>query len=259
MAADRDPPVILCLSGHDPSGGAGIQADIETIRQLGGHAASLISCLTVQNSQGLESLHAVDARLLQAQIDCLLDDMPIHAIKLGALGSVEVAGVATSLIHQCRQQQPELPVVVDPVLAAGNGTRMADADLLASYRKDLLPLATLSTPNLVEATALGLEMETTVPGWLLITGTDSSGDSPMIRHQLQGPDGRAHSYDSPRLPGSYHGSGCTLAAAAALQLARGASVPTAVEAALDYCQQSLDRARRLGKGQLYPQRQPPSQ
>lgn len=254
---------ILCLSGHDPCGGAGIQADIETINSLGGHAACLITCLTVQDSRGLQALQPVDAGLLAQQATLLMDDLSIRAVKLGALGSAGAAELAAALIRRLRSINPALPVVLDPVLSAGGGGQLSDRALLSALRSTLLPLITLCTPNHAELQALSpanqaSELVATGCQWLLLTGTDAApADAPVIQHHLYGQSGLTQVFDCPRLPESYHGSGCTLAAALSFYLATGHTVTEALPAALAYTQQCLEDARPLGQGQWFPQRHPP--
>lgn len=259
-------PVVMCLSGHDPSGGAGIQADIETINQLGGQVTSLISCLTVQNRHGLRSWQAVDPDLLRQQAAALFDDATPDALKLGALGSPDIADVAETLIQQTRKTQPTTPIVIDPVLSTGGGAPLSEAALAERLREQLLPLATIATPNHAELTQLvphAKNPEAAIQqlldagcAWLLLTGTDD-GQEAIIVHRLYGPQGFSHSLNCPRLPGSFHGSGCTLAAALALFLARGLPVPAAVEKAQAYCWQCLADAASPAQGQALPRRRPP--
>ncbi len=272
QSSRNDTAIVLCISGHDPSGGAGIQADIETIHSLGGHAASLITCHTVQDSTGLQELLPVDTPLLRRQAALLLADLPIAAIKLGALGSAAVAAVARDVIHQARRANPGLPVVIDPVVAASAGTasQFCDAQTLASIREQLLPLASLATPNLAELEVLsGINGDSKSAALalleqgchaLLVTGSDSPAPStaPVV-HRLYTTDHPAQSFSCERLNGQYHGSGCTLAAALALFLAQGLELSAAVEQSLEYCWQSLARGRQLGRGQCFPDRRPAQQ
>ncbi|MGB1580387.1 MAG: bifunctional hydroxymethylpyrimidine kinase/phosphomethylpyrimidine kinase [Nevskiales bacterium] len=249
---------LLCISGHDPSGGAGIQADIETLTAFGQPCVSLISCLTVQDSRGLSSAHCTAPELFEAQADALLADIAISGIKLGALGDARIARITARLIQQLRTAQPDLPVIVDPVLKAGGGGSLSDTALLDCLRNSILPLATLATPNHDELQQLGSVRQLLDAGcqWLLLTQTDSS-QGEDISHHLHGPAGEPHSFSVPRLDGHFHGSGCTLAAAIAALAVQGASMPQAVEQALAFTQRCLERARPLGQGQLFPNRSRP--
>src|SRR5689334_3716385 len=125
-------PVVLCISGHDPVGGAGIQADIETVSALGGHALSLISCATVQDSRNVSSVRATDLALLRAQAEVLLADARVAAIKIGLLGGAEQIPWLLEVIQRCKA-----PAVLDPVLRAGGGADLATQDLVEAMRKDL--------------------------------------------------------------------------------------------------------------------------
>lgn len=253
--AEQRNGVVLCISGHDPSGGAGIQADIETLQALGQPAASLITCLTAQNSYSLRDLQTVDVALLQSQADTLLADQRVSGIKLGALGNGAVARFAAGIIRRLRETQPDLPVVVDPVLVAGSGGELGDEAVVEVLLGEILPLATLATPNQVESQRLGPSSTLLEDGcqWLLLTDTDSSSGK-TITHRLHGPGDSLHTFEVPRLPGAYHGSGCTLASALAGYLAQGETVPDAVSLGLDFTHHCLEQARVLGAGQLFPNR-----
>ena len=145
---DPDLPVVLCFSGHDPSGGAGIQADIETLVSHGCHPASVITCLTVQNTQDVYKLLPLSASDILEQTQCLLEDLPIAAIKIGLLGSLD----ALEAVETVLKQLPNTPTVLDPVLASGaTGTPLVDQNLLHAIRTRLLPYITLVTPNRSEA------------------------------------------------------------------------------------------------------------
>lgn len=257
-AAMAIPPVILCCSGHDPSGGAGIQADIESILAMGGHAATLITTLTVQDSHNVASLHPVDPQLFLSQARLLIEDLPIAALKVGLLGSAAIADAVATL----RDRLPNpVPVVIDPILRAGGGSDLASAALLESLRRRLLPRTTVLTPNLAEARRLtgqhGAEdcaraLIDQGVRWILVTGGDEPGDK--VHNLLVGPEGESYHWQWPRLPHRYHGSGCTLAAALAARLAQGDTVPAACLAAQEFTQQTLVRAQLWGRGQHFPQR-----
>ena len=248
---------MLCLSGHDPSGGAGIQADIETLNSLGQPCASLITCLTVQDSRNLTDMRPVETELFKAQVEALLTDLRIAAIKIGALGNREIAEITVGLIKRLRTSQPNIPVVIDPVIAAGGGGKLADQGVIDCLREQILPLATVATPNRAELEQLGKPAQLLASGcqWLLLTTTDSSNDT-QIQHPLYGPDNQLHMFTVPRLPGNFHGSGCTLASAVAAFLAQGYPCPQAIERALAFTEDCLERARLLGQGQAFPNRSP---
>jgi hydroxymethylpyrimidine/phosphomethylpyrimidine kinase len=258
----RSRPVLLCLGGHDPVGGAGIQADIETIAALGGHAATVVTCLTVQDSRNVRRLEAVSSAMLREQAEAVLGDMAVAAVKIGLIGSAALVPVIAELLRR----HPDLPVVLDPVLAAGGGTELAGADLLAAIREQLLPRTTLITPNLAEAQRLtgATEPDACADALLaagcqavLLTGADSAGDAPEVLNRLYRPGQRTEHWHWPRLPHSYHGSGCTLAAACACLLAQGLALTEAAAQAQAFTDAALRAGWRPGHGQHLPWRRSP--
>lgn len=250
-------PIVLCFSGHDPSGGAGIQADIETIVSHRCHAASVITCLTEQDSRNVKHLLPQRPQDIISQARTLLDDFDIAAIKIGLLGSAEVAAALADIIRML----PGIPVVLDPVLAAGGGSELASQQLIEVIRHQLLPLTTLVTPNSPEARRLtGLDNLDDCGEALLKLGADNAlitgthEDSEQVHNRLLVDDGRRETFSWQRLPHSYHGSGCTLASAAAALLARGLDVFTAAGEAQEFTWESLNAAYRPGRGQHNPER-----
>ncbi|MGH8492848.1 MAG: hydroxymethylpyrimidine/phosphomethylpyrimidine kinase [Moraxellaceae bacterium] len=250
-------PVTLCFSGLDPSGGAGLQADIETIAALGGHAAVVCTALTVQDSQRVYGFEAVNPELIRQQAEAVLADLPVGAIKLGMLGS----GAITAVIAEVLAAHPAIPVVLDPVLAANSGGNLA-ADDLAQGLFRLFPRATVITPNSVEARRLSGEndlnkavavLQAKGARYVLLKGGHEPGST--ICNQLYGPAGLVAKSQWPRLPGEYHGSGCTLASAIAAGIAGGLSLALAVSTAEAYVAQALQRADRpRNEGQFLPLR-----
>ncbi|MCF1185004.1 hydroxymethylpyrimidine/phosphomethylpyrimidine kinase [Marichromatium gracile] len=249
--------VVLCIGGHDPSGGAGIMADAETIAAHGGFAVSAISALTDQDTCGVRAIHAQPAEQLEAQCRTLIADSAPRAIKVGLLGSSRAVRVISTLADE----HPELPLVLDPVLASGTGQRVADAAVLNQLRHNLIARSTLVTPNLPEARTLtdlqdparcAERLLGSGARWVLITGTHDTTEH--VTNRLYGRSGARHQWDWPRLPGEYHGSGCTLASAIAVRLARGESMVEAVTAAQEYTWNALDQAFRTGRCQLTPNR-----
>lgn len=253
-------PVVLCLSGHDPSGGAGLQADIEALLAQGCHAAPTITALTVQDSVNVSDFRVLDRDWVLAQARAVLADMPVSAIKLGMLGSIAMVDTVIELL----MSDPTLPVVCDPVLRAGGGGRLGKDEVGYAMRERLLPLATIATPNLPEARILAELPEGSADDcarklldycpYVLITG--GHGDEQQIHNRLYTRDGEQHTFLCERLPGSYHGSGCTLASALAGRLAQGEALTSAVKTALDYTWRTLRDAERLGQGQYIPRRLP---
>ncbi|WPC04519.1 hydroxymethylpyrimidine/phosphomethylpyrimidine kinase [Pseudomonas benzenivorans] len=253
-------PVVLCLSGHDPSGGAGLQADIEALLAQGCHAAPTVTALTVQDTVNVADFRVLDRDWVLAQARAVLADLPVAAIKLGMLGSVEMVDT----VVQLRQQLPDVPLVCDPVLRAGGGGALGKDEVGYAMRERLLPLATIATPNLPEARILAelpdgsadqcAEKLLPYVRHLLITG--GHGDEHEVHNRLYGRDGSRHSFTCQRLPGSYHGSGCTLASALAGRLALGEELVSAVRSALDYTWRTLRDAEQPGHGQYIPRRLP---
>jgi hydroxymethylpyrimidine/phosphomethylpyrimidine kinase len=257
MSKDERVPAVLCAAGHDPGGGAGIIADAEAIRAAGAHPLSVVTCLTAQDSCGLRRLWPQPRAQVDEQCRLLLADARVTAIKIGLLGDTALVRTLIDVI----QDHPDLPVVLDPVLATGAGQSVADAALCNQLRHRLIPAVTLLTPNVPEAQTLS---GATAPDdcasrllrlgclWVLITGTHAPGE--LVTNRLYGRDGSRASWDWPRLPGEYHGSGCTLASAIAGRLALGQGVPQAVAEAQSYTWETLSRARRTGRCQLTPDR-----
>lgn len=250
-------PVVLCFSGHDPSGGAGIQADIEALASQGCWAATVITTLTVQDSHNVHEFSALPAEFVVKQARAVLADLPVAAFKIGMLGSAENARAIAELIAE----HPDLPVVLDPVLAAGGGTRVDSDELIAAIRERLLPLTTLCTPNSEEARRLagkaGLdacaaELLRLGCGQVLITGGHEA--TPAVLNTLYAPGNKPDTYSYTRLPAMYHGSGCTLAASLAGLLALRLPLEQVVEEAMNYTWESLANGYVLGSGQHYPNR-----
>ncbi|MDH3318333.1 MAG: hydroxymethylpyrimidine/phosphomethylpyrimidine kinase [Betaproteobacteria bacterium] len=244
------PPNVLVIAASDPTGGAGLQADILTLASLGCHPLSVLTAFTVQNTHGVEALHSLPAAELTAQARCVLADAPALAIKIGVVGSAANAQAIAELLAA----HPQVPVVLDPVLASARGDALGDEGTLQALRSLLLPRATVATPNSIEARALGGAEGLLALGcrYVLVTGTHEPGDE--VVNTLYGAGGVVREDRWPRLPGSYHGSGCTLASAIAARLAHGDAVPEAVRRAQDYTWCALKRGYRPGTGQHVPDR-----
>lgn len=240
-------PTVLVFAGLDPGGGAGLAADIAAIGALGGHALPIATALTVQDNNRVYAVQPVDAAFLTRQADALVDSCGIDAVKIGIPGSPENAGAIARLLRQLRAANPALPVVLDPVLASGHGDALGKGDALAALAT-LLPLASIVTPNLPEAQALGA-----VPcEHVLLTGGHGEGDIVVNRWLCGGVERRA--WRLARLPHAYHGSGCTLAAAIAARLALGEAMADALDHAQRYCHQTLAHAFPIAPGQRIPRR-----
>ncbi|MEI6414710.1 MAG: hydroxymethylpyrimidine/phosphomethylpyrimidine kinase [Pseudomonadota bacterium] len=247
-------PVVLCMGGHDPGGGAGVGADIEAVSAQGLHAVTLVTCLTVQDSHNVRRILPQPPRHLREQANCLLADCRVGAIKLGLMGCTATARTVAAILDEF----PEIPLVVDPILAAGGGTDLTDEGLIETFREQLIPRAWVSTPNGPEARRLTLDGSATALLALggravLLTGGHEGGSQVVNRLYYQEKT-LVREWAWPRLPGEYHGSGCTLAAALAARLALGDSLEIAAERAQAYTWQTLQTARRTGYGQLTPRR-----
>ncbi len=251
------PPIVLAFAASDPTGGAGLQADVLTIAAMGCHPLSVLTALTVQDTRGVESLRAIDSRWVDDQARRLLAEIRVDAFKLGVLGSAQnVAAIASVLADH-----PEVPVVFDPVLASGRGDVLASDDMIDALREMILPQSTVVTPNSLEARRLAAEPELGACArkilgmgseYVLITGTHESTDE--VVNTLYDAGGVVRQDHWKRLPDSYHGSGCTLASAIAAALASGASVPEAVRDAEEFTWQALAAGFAPGAGQFIPNR-----
>lgn len=252
-------PCVLVFAGSDPSGGAGLQADSQAIAAMGAHALTVVTALTVQDNDRVLNVHPVPDGLVQQQALALLGRMDIAAVKIGITGNQANAAAIAGIIEQLRKGRPGLPVVLDPVLASGHGDALSkDSALLAV--QSLLPWATLVTPNLMEAAALcggDRRLETQAERLLrscpnvLIKGGHGEGDS-VVDYWFARDDHA--SWTNPRLPGAFHGTGCTLASAIAGLLAQGKDMRTAIERGGSYCFQTLCASYAIAPGQRIPNR-----
>jgi hydroxymethylpyrimidine/phosphomethylpyrimidine kinase len=258
------PPIVLAFAATDPSGGAGLQADIVTLSSMGCHALSVVTAVSVQDTVGVEDLLPLDAEWVADQARCVLEDMPVSVFKIGLLGSVEIIAVIAEIVSD----YPEVPLVFDPVLASGRGDDLATDEIVAAMRELLIPQTTVLTPNSLEARRLAQDDadENEFPGldecarrllalgseYVLITGTHEN--TPEVVNTLYSERGKVRADSWQRLSGSYHGSGCTLAAAIAATLANGLDVAEAVRDAQEYTWQTLNAAYRPGMGQHMPDR-----
>jgi hydroxymethylpyrimidine/phosphomethylpyrimidine kinase len=251
-------PVILCFSGADPTGGAGIQADIEAIASNGGHCAPVVTAVTVQDTSNVFEFAPIPEDLVISQARAVLEDMPVRAIKIGMIGTADNA----QAIHSILRDYPELPVVYDPVFSSETDGLLSQPDLIPAVRSLILPLTRVLTPNIHEvyklspgadtpaAAALGL-LETECD-YILVTGTH--GKTSNVVHALYADHRELKTYHYDRLPGKYHGCGCTLAASIAALLAQEMNTVNAIHQALDYTYKTLLNARQLGMGQQHPNR-----
>ncbi|MBT5031825.1 MAG: hydroxymethylpyrimidine/phosphomethylpyrimidine kinase [Proteobacteria bacterium] len=256
---------VLVIAGHDPTGGAGVVADAQTISALGAHPVTLISAHTIQDTQGVNSYQPVPPELVVQQLETLKADMEFAAVKLGMLANKSLVEAIVPVI-----QSLNTPIVFDPVLASGAGDSLSDDGLVEVLCKVLLPQVKIVTPNLPELfclthmkaqeddaaektpdqqkAAVRKLLEGGVEHVLLTGGHAKSKD---VVNRLYPAD---KGYAWPRLEGEYHGSGCTLASAIAALLANGVSIEYAVEEAQEFTWQSLVGAYRISSGQSIPLR-----
>jgi hydroxymethylpyrimidine/phosphomethylpyrimidine kinase len=262
-ASPPAPPLVLCFAATDPGNGAGMGADILTLASMGCHPLSVITAITVQDTLGVEGMLAIDSDWVSDQARALLEDMAVDAFKVGVLGSVENIAAIAEIVAD----YPDVPLVLDPILASGRGDELASDEMTHALREMLLPQTTIITPNSLEARRLAESDEdrdeptlaacaARLIEWgaetVLITGThEGAGD---VVNTLYNRAGVMRSDNWPRLPGSFHGSGCTLASAIAAMLANGLALPDAVREAQEYTWQALDKAFRAGMGQAIPDR-----
>lgn len=262
------PPIVLTFAASDPTCGAGLQADILTLASLGCHPLSVVTAITVQDTAGVEGVLPIDAEWVADQARALLEDMPVAAFKLGMMGSVEIIAAIAEVIAD----YPAIPVILDPVLASGRGDQFADEEMIEAMIGLLLPQTTLLTPNSLEARRLAQEIGAAgedprlEPGlaecahrlinagceYVLLTGTHEA--TPQVVNTLYGSHGTLRTDRWDRLPGSYHGSGCTLASAIAAHFASGVNVAEAVMGAQEYTWRTLAAGFRPGMGQFIPDR-----
>ena len=247
---------VLIIAGSDPSGGAGIQADIKTVTALGGYAATAITALTVQNTHGVTAVHPTPPEVTAAQIEAVMSDIGADAIKIGMIGDVATAEV----IEAALKKYAGVPVVLDPVLIATSGHALASDGVASFIRDRLAPLATIITPNTDEASALtglpivsrddmiavGAMLVKAGAGAALIKGGHMAGET--VEDALVTAEGE-RIYSNPRIETtSTHGTGCTLASAVAAGLAQEMALPAAVKRAIDYVHQAIATAPAYGAG-----------
>jgi len=256
--SESAPPVVLVFAGTDPTGGAGIAADVLTLASLGCHPAPVVTAVTAQDTSGLKEYICTETELVIAQARAVLEDMPVAAFKVGMLGSSEVAAAVAGIV----EDYPDVPLILDPIQRSGRGDALADNMLDGALRNLLIPQSTLITPNSLEARVLAPDADTLDAcaqmlmslgcEYVLITGTHEK--SPEVIHRLYGNMRLLETFVFERLPGSYHGSGCTLASACAASLAHGLDPVNAVGESLRYTWESLKHGFRPGMGQTLPNR-----
>jgi len=259
---------VLIIAGSDSGGGAGIQADIKTVTMLGGHAMTAVTAITAQNTLGVQAVHQIPTDIVLAQIDSVVSDIGIDAVKIGMIGSAEtataVADYLTTLFsreggspdwtpafagEQNGAGQPypaRTPIIFDPVMIATSGSVLANSDTIAAFTR-LMRIATLVTPNLPELAALGGEQAIRALGpAVLIKGGHAEG--PDITDRLVTDSGETR-WTNPRIETRHaHGTGCTLASGIATGLAQGLPLDAAIERAIAFVRAALANAPGLGAG-----------
>ena len=253
---------MLTFAASDPSGGAGLQADILTLASMGCHPLSVVTALTVQDTAGVEGVLAIDSDWVADQARALLEDMPVDAFKIGVLGSVENIAAIAEIVSD----YPDMPLILDPVLASGRGDELASDEMTHAMRELLLPQTTILTPNSMEARRLADIEDDEEPtltrarrGWSRPAANTCSSPARTRRRRRSSTRStrKAASCAPTRGRGCrvrYHGSGCTLASAIAAMLANGLALPEAVREAQDYTWHALEKAYRPGMGQHLPDR-----
>jgi hydroxymethylpyrimidine/phosphomethylpyrimidine kinase len=263
------PPTVLTFAATDPSSGAGVQADIMALASIGCYPLSVITGVTVQDTVGVESVMPLDADWINDQARAILEDVSVNAFKLGLLGSVENVAVIAEIVAD----YPDVPLIIDPILASGRGDELSNEEMQAAMCELLFPQATLITPNSLEARRLAyydegdevkhssleecaLRLLGMGSEYVMITGThERSLDVVNSLYGVQNEiPGLIKDYHWERLPGSYHGSGCTLTSAITACLAHGLTMEEAVHEAQEFTWQTLRHAFRPGMGQFIPDR-----
>lgn len=250
-----NPPIpVLSISGHDPTGGAGIQADIQAILSQGCYPCTVITCLTSQDTGDVRHIYPQPPDVFSEQLEVLLADIPVRAIKIGLLGSAAIAQCVATVLENLSTEI----VVLDPVLRSGGGNSLADQKLIEVIRSELLPLTTIVTPNHHEARLLGENTDTAVAiermmstgcQAVLLTGGDEA--TPLVYNTLySGKNVKTFSWE--RLPHGAHGSGCTLASSMTALLALGLPLEEATRKAQQYTWNAIKYGFRPGRGQPIP-------
>lgn len=235
-------PRILSIAGSDSGGGAGIQADIKTITMLGGHAMTAITAITAQNTVGVQSVYQVPTGMILAQIESVVSDIGVDAVKIGMIGSAEAARAVAEYLEKLG-----IAIVFDPVMVATSGSILADAETIAAFGK-LMDVASVVTPNLPELEALGGIDEILSHGCHLVV-KGGHGDGDVVVDELYAPGGLIRRIEGKRFDTSEtHGTGCTFASALATGLGSGLDLIAAFEQAISFTRIAILEAPGLGEG-----------
>jgi len=264
---------VLIIAGSDSGGGAGIQADVRTVTMLGGHAMTAITAITAQNTLGVQAVHPVPTDMVVAQMESVLSDIGVDAVKIGMIGSATTAHAVADFLSSSfpRKREPisgaivqtkgqemgsrlrgndvaeVVPIVFDPVMVATSGSVLADADTIAAFER-LMRIATVVTPNIPELEALGGDGIAKRFGCTVLA-KGGHGESATLTDRLFDAGGVIKQWRSQRIDTLHtHGTGCTLASALATGLAQGLGIVSAIDMARRYVRDSIKRAPGLGTG-----------
>jgi len=245
---------VLLFSGLDPSGAAGVSADIETINQFGVTPLPIITTLTAQNTQRVLSLEPTQNSLLELQFKLIDEDISFNTVKIGLLGSSSQVKTISKLL--CERHR--VNIVLDPIISSSTEHILSSNEMIDAMKKELIPLCLILTPNVAELNALapGLDEKSAISSlncpWVLLTTSDTS--EIQVEHRLYHDSNLIRKFTYKKLPDQYHGSGCTLSSAIAAQVAKNIPIEDACKKALDYTYQSLLSAKKVGKMQYHPNR-----
>jgi hydroxymethylpyrimidine/phosphomethylpyrimidine kinase len=257
---------ILSIAGSDSCGGAGIQADIKTATALKTYIATAITCVTSQDSKKVYDISYLSSDFIRSQIEAVLNDIKINAVKTGMLGNSEITKlVAKVLKANLKTKSKNIPLIVDPVMIATSGDSLLKKDAITTVKKYLIPLAFLITPNIVEAELLSdikikkiSDMELAAKKILelgaenvLIKGSHFNKNNKKIYHLLMNKNGKKTIFSNRRLPvGEVHGTGCTLSAAIASFIAKGYDLENAVKKSNHFVYNAIKNGKKIGQGSL---------
>lgn len=248
MKAPRQPPVALTIAGSDSSAGAGLQADLKTFSALGVYGLTTVTCVVAEVPGRVSRIAAVDPENVRAQLELLLENFPVAAIKTGLLFSTEIVALVAQILAQHAR---EIPLVIDPVMIATSGDRLLDPAAVKTYEEQLFPLATVVTPNMAEAAALtnrpvnnlaemraaGEQLQTRYGTRFLIKGGHLTGVSAI---DLLFDGARVAEFSAPLVPGvATHGTGCTYSAAIAAGLTQGLALEQAIAQAKEFVSRAI--------------------